>query len=300
MSRITEALARAKWGQAQAPQTDEQIPWDLDPEIQVELEAWRPEAHSRPSVSVSETQLRTPPLEPQTLSLPESGEYAEKLLGSPNLHSDVAEQYRRLGAALHQAQSECGVRVLMITSALPGEGKTLVASNLALVLSGSFGRRVLLIDGDLRRPCLHSVFGVKNLVGEFDRRLGDGHGLSPIKLSNTLSLVPGGEPQADPMRILSSGPMQALLKEAAARYDWVILDTPPIGLLPDARLLADAVDRVLLVIRAGSTPFDALQKSVDLVGKERILGTVLNRATASEVIPYGPNYGEYSGRVKGA
>jgi capsular exopolysaccharide synthesis family protein len=173
----------------------------------------------------------------------------------------------------------------MVTSALPGEGKTLLASNVALVLSGSFGRRVLLIDGDLRRPCLHTVFGTRNSSP------------SPIRLSDTLSLIPGGEPQDDPIRMLTAGPMRTFLRDASNVYDWVILDTPPVGLLPDAPLLAANVDRVLLVIRAASTPYDAIQKTVEHLGKDRILGTVLNRADSSEVAPYGVNY--YGGYVSG-
>jgi capsular exopolysaccharide synthesis family protein len=282
MSRITEALARAKWGQAPTHQNDEPIPWDLDDGMDAFTSLTQVERH------------RQIDLPAQVPSLPVDGEYAQKLLGSPELDSAVAEQYRRLGATLHQAQADHGIRALMVTSALPGEGKTLVASNLALVLSGSFGRRVLLIDGDLRRPCLHAVFGVENVAPYLDRRgTVDPGRLTAVQLSKTLSLIPGGEPQADPMRILAGGPMQALLKEAATRYDWVILDTPPVGLLPDARLLAQGVDRVLMVIRAGSTPYDALQKSVELIGKERILGSVLNRANGSDVTPYGADYSGY-------
>ena len=215
------------------------------------------------------------------------------MFGSSGLDPVVTEQYRRLGAALHQAQAEHGIRALMVTSALPGEGKTLVASNLALVLSSSFGRRVLLVDGDLRRPCLHAVFDVRNSSNS-DRRESAGPAAgSAVRLSNTLSLIPAGEPQSDPMRALAAGPIQALLKSAVARHDWVILDTPPVGMLPDAPLLAEGVDRVLLVVRSGSTPYDAAQKAVELIGRERILGIVLNRGETSDVTPYGADYSNY-------
>ena len=211
---------------------------------------------------------------------------------SGDLGAGVAEQYRRLGAALHQIQRERGIKVLMVTSPLPGEGKTLVTSNIGLALSGSLGRRVLLIDGDLRRPCLHSVFGVQNVSSFFEKGASAAHSVSSAaKISTTLSLIPGGRPQSDPLQILTSAAMQALIKEATGRFDWVILDTPPVGLLPDANLLTAAVDGVLMVVQAGRTPYDAIQKSIDVVGREHILGVVLNRADKSAT----PYVGDYAG-----
>jgi len=123
----------------------------------------------------------------------------------------------------------------MVTSAVPEEGKTLTATNVALTLSESYHRRVLLIDGDLRRPALAEVFQVPNVFGLTEvltsvpeRRV------SLIQISQQLSLLPAGAPIPDPMQALTSERMKHLLVEAAAGFDWVIIDTPPVGVLTDA------------------------------------------------------------------
>jgi capsular exopolysaccharide synthesis family protein len=203
------------------------------------------------------------------------------------------EQYRRLAATLHHTQVERSIRVVMIASALPGEGKTLTATNLALTLSESYRRRVLLIDADLRRPSLHDVFQVPNVSG-----LSDGlhaptdHKLSVIQVTPLLSLLTAGRPDADPVAALTSGRMRQILQEAARTFDWVILDTPPVGLLTDANLLAAMVDAALIVVRAAATPLPAVQRAVDTVGRDRVLGVVLNaveiKALSAE---YGYAYG---------
>jgi Mrp family chromosome partitioning ATPase len=90
--------------------------------------------------------------------------------------------------------------------------------------------------------------------------------------------------------------MQSLLQEFSAQYDWVIVDTPPVAMLPDAPLLTASVDRVLIVIEAGRTPYDAIQKTVQSIGQKRIIGAVLNRAEASLAAPYGADYAGYYAR----
>jgi capsular exopolysaccharide synthesis family protein len=210
-----------------------------------------------------------------------------------DLPPGLVEQYRRLGAALHHAQTEQGVRIVMVTSAMPAEGKTLVAANLALVLSHSYARRVLLMDADLRRPSVHTVFGVENTSGIADRLDGERPGALPVQISQNLELLVAGRPQPDPLRIVTGNAMNRLIRDAGARYDWVILDSPPVGLLPDAHLLAAMVDRVLFVIQAGKTSYDIIQKSVATIGKERIIGTVLNRAEAAVANPYYTQYDAY-------
>ena len=206
-------------------------------------------------------------------------EYVDKLVVASTVPNALREQYRRLAANLHHAQEEGGIRTLMVTSAVPDEGKTLTATNIALTLSESYQRRVLLIDADLRRPSLDEVFMMPKgfglneaLTGKADRKV------SVIQVSRHLSLLPAGTPDPDPMATLTSDRMRRLITEAASAFDWVIMDTPPIGILTDAKLLGSMVDGALLVVRAGRTPSELIQRSVDAIGKNRILGVVLNRA----------------------
>jgi capsular exopolysaccharide synthesis family protein len=190
------------------------------------------------------------------------------------------EQFRRIGAALHHANEQRHVQVVMITSAMGSEGKTLVASNLGLTLAGSYRRRVLLIDADLRRPALHTRFNLPNVGGLSDGlNSPDERPLKPARVSSHLWILPAGEPLSDPMSSLTSEHMRQVIEQARAKFDWVIVDTPPVAVLSDANLLAAMVDAVIMVIWCGKTPHGLVQRAVDAVGHERILGVVLNRAT---------------------
>jgi capsular exopolysaccharide synthesis family protein len=181
-------------------------------------------------------------------------------------------------------QAEHQTSVVMVTSAVAGEGKTLTAANLALTLSESYRRSVLLIDADLRRPSLHTLFGVENVSGLSDAlKAAEARKLTLVELTDQLSLLPAGRPDNDPMSILSSERMRQVIAEAGKKFEWVIIDTPPVGLLTDARLLASAVDTVLLVVQAGKTPLAAIKAAGEAIGRERILGVVLNRAEKATV-----------------
>lgn len=203
----------------------------------------------------------------------------EKLVVSGQLPAGAAEQYRRIGGLLHQLQQDRGIHVVMVASATPGEGKTLTSVNLALTLSESYRRRVLLIDADLRRPMLHTVLGVNNSRSGLSALLSSPaeYQLKTTHISDLLELAPSGAPDPDPMSGLSSERMRRIVADAASRYDWVILDTPPVTLLPDASLLAAMVDVAVLVIGAGRTPLTLVQKAVDTIGREKVMGVVLNR-----------------------
>jgi protein-tyrosine kinase len=206
---------------------------------------------------------------------------AEKLMLAGDHAGDrtPVEQYRRLAARLMLAKAEHGITTVMITSALPGEGKTLTASNLALTLSESYKRDVLLVDADLRRPCVHQIFQVPNASGLNDGlRLDSERKVPLMRFSDNLTLLTAGRPDADPMSVLSGARMKRVISEAKDRFEWVLIDTPPIALLTDAHLLSALVDVVVLVVRAGSTPLPEIKKAVGAVGQERVLGVVLNHA----------------------
>jgi protein-tyrosine kinase len=186
------------------------------------------------------------------------------------------EQYRRLGATLHDLQQERGLKALTLTSALPQDGKTLTAVNLALTLVDSYSRRVLLIDADLRRPAIHEVFGISNSVGLRDALVSPSSELPTFEMGSRLSIIPAGKPTRNPLAGLSSGAMRTLLDDCEKRFDWVLLDAPPVGLLPDAQLLSRLTGAVIFVIRAGATPFALAERAIRELGRDCILGTVLN------------------------
>lgn len=208
--------------------------------------------------------------------------FFERLVVHENAEPVAVEQYRRLAAILHQSQMDKGNKVVMIASAQAAEGKTLTAANLALTLSESYRRRVLLIDADLRRPSLNRLFGLPHASGlsESLKASGD-RPLQLLTISPALSLLPGGRADDDPMSGLTSGRMQQIIEQAAAEFDWVILDTPPVTLLTDTHLLAAMVDSAVLVIGAGSTPCALVQQTIESIGRDKIVGVVLNRVDTS-------------------
>lgn len=226
-------------------------------------------------------------------------EWLPRLVVAPEPNVAIVEQFRGLAAMLHRARAgvEAGasLKVLMVTSADPGEGKTLTTTNLALTLSESYRQKVLLIDADLRRPSLSSVCQLQEGPG-----LSEGlkapadQKLRTIQLADQLTVLPAGRPDPDPMSSLTSVRMRRILDEAVAQFDWVILDAPPIGPIADAGLLASMVDAVLLVVRAGRTKCAAAQKAVDAIGRDRILGVVLNAADDREAVGYGEYRGHYA------
>ncbi len=245
-----------------------------------------PAAATRESVGVRYTPGGVSPL------------FKEKIVGAENAAAS-REQYGRVAARLHQAQRQDRLRLVMVTSAVPGEGKTLTAANVALTLSTSYGRRVLLVDADLRRPTLHELFQVSNAQGLLDGlEAGTDAPMPLIEVSPTLSVLPAGRSIAEPMSLLISDRMRQVLHEAAEAFDWVIVDTPPIGLVPDAHVLADMVPAAVFVVRAGSTPHDLVTAAVTTLGRERILGVVLNCVADAEVVGAPERYAY--GDVRGA
>ena len=162
---------------------------------------------------------------------------------------ESVEQYRRLAATLHHAQAARNLKVVMIASAMAERRQELTAANLALTLSESYRRRVLLMDADLRRPSLHGLFRLTNTTGLSDGlRAADTSTLPVRQLSDGLAILTSGQPDADPMAALTSSRMRQVLQEASESYDWVVLDTPPVALMPDANLLAAMVGGAVLVI----------------------------------------------------
>lgn len=215
-----------------------------------------------------------PSIEPARRSV--EGDAAARLVRASSSAVSV-EQYRRLAATLHDVQVGNGLKTVMLTSSVPNEGKTLTSVNLAFTLSDSYERRVLLIDADLRWPCLHSLLGVGNTRGLSEVLSADTLDLPLVDVSPRLSVLTAGRPGPSPLAGLSSPRMGALLEECARRFDWVLLDTPPVGVLPDAQLLARLAGAVVLVIGAGSTPAAVVERAIAELGPECIIGTVLNR-----------------------
>jgi capsular exopolysaccharide synthesis family protein len=208
----------------------------------------------------------------------------ERLVGTGRSSTIANGQYSALAAGLLQARRARTLQTVMIASAAAGEGKSLTAANLALTFSRFYHQSVVLVDADLKRPTLHTILGVENLTGLHESlTLGGRVHLMTQPVSDCLALMSAGRPEPDPTALLTSERMRTILRELSDRFAWVIVDAPPVASLPDASLLSGMVDAVLLVVRAAHTPLRLVESAVRSLGRDRILGMVLNQVEEPRV-----------------
>jgi receptor protein-tyrosine kinase len=300
MSRIDEALRRAdgprREGAAVAANADVFVsPWMTGRERDPQPTPLR--APVTRLVEQKKSPVRAPVVVPAPPVAKEFREgWRERLAVSKEADQLLVHQFRRLVATLLQAQGTAPLKTVMVTSAAPGDGKTLTALNLAMVLSESYGRQVLLVEGDLRRPAICAAAGLPTTTDGLSDviKAPDDRKVPLIKLSDSLTVMPAGQPDPDPLSGLTSPRIERLIKEASEEFDWVIIDTPPLGAAPDASLMAPLVDAVLLVIRAAQTPHAIVQHAIESLGPERILGVVLNGVGSDVATKFDNYYGHYS------
>lgn len=197
-----------------------------------------------------------------------------------------AEQFRILRTNLLFPASGQAPRSIMVTSALPGEGKSFISANLAVSIAQNVDNKyALLIDGDMHMPCIHRRFGFGEAPG-LSEHLSADIPLSSLLLRTTvkrLTIMPGGKPPYNPSELLSSEKMSALLKEVQSRYNdrYTVIDSPPPKLTAETSVIARQVDGVLLVVKYGSTPRKEVAQLIDIIGKDRVLGIITNWADTS-------------------
>jgi protein-tyrosine kinase len=192
------------------------------------------------------------------------------------------EQLRFLRTRLSQLQRQHGFKKLLITSSVPGEGKTFISCCLAGILAQEPGKRVLLIDADLRRPrTAHNLgleketelMGLSHLLqhtGTLEEAL--------LKSSSTdLFFLPSGRAPENPSELLASDNLERILQVSAELFDWIVVDSPPVLNIADSTRLAPLCDTVILVVQANQTPAKLVQKSIQMMGKDHICGIVMNR-----------------------
>lgn len=197
--------------------------------------------------------------------------------------SPECEHFRSLRTKILQAGERQNLRAFVITSAGIGEGKTLTSLNLAWLLAQTDGVKALLIDADLRQPATTAYLGIENEVGLSEVLTGDKRLTQAIvKLQPSgLHLLPGGAPREDVAELLSGPRFGRLLEEARKHFDYIIIDAPPLGVFTDANLLINRADAALMVVRSGKTRYAVVERLLEQLPRERMLGVVLNRADAA-------------------
>lgn len=189
-----------------------------------------------------------------------------------------AEAYRSLRSNIEYSSFDDEYRVIVVTSSVPGEGKSTTAGNLAIALAQS-GNKVLLVDCDMRKPSIHKKFKISNAAGTAELLLRKKSFEEVVNDYNeNLTIITAGKIPPNPSEMLASRAMTAFIKEMKNEFKYIILDTPPLQAVTDAQVLSTKADGVLLVVRAGSTKKELVSNSVDLINKVhgKVIGTVLN------------------------
>ena len=205
-----------------------------------------------------------------------------------NTESPAAEAFRLLGVRLRNLRRERPLKRLLITSTIPQEGKSMVAANLASMLAFAAKEKILLLEGDVRRPSLSDTFGLSGSRGICEC-LKDGHG--PIgaiyRLQGTgFWMLPAGSFSGNPLELLQSKRLAALMEQLTAWFDWIVIDSPPVLPLADTSVWSRLADGILLVARQGVTEKRQLQKGLEAIDPKKIIGALLNSCSSAETEYY--------------
>jgi len=213
--------------------------------------------------------------------------------------SPECEQFRALRTRILQAGERDRKRAFVITSANMGEGKTLTAVNLSWLLAQTDGATALIIDADLRNPCAAKYLGIDADRGLSEVLTGETKFTQAIVKLNPagLHVLPGGSRRDDVAELLSGPRFTSLLEEARRLFDYIVIDAPPLGIFTDANVLISRADAAVLVLRAGSTRYAVVDRLLEQIPRERMLGVVLNRAEVEANEDY---YYYYSERQRAA
>jgi capsular exopolysaccharide synthesis family protein len=234
-----------------------------------------------------------------------TAEQARPVVLESDLDQRFVEGYRVVRTALNYSWSEPGSRVITVTSTAPSEGKTLTAVNLAFTLAAQEGR-TLLIDADLRKPATHEVLTARRTPGLSDVLVGVVSANEAVQQGirgTTLAYLGSGTHAPSPADLLTNRTMRGLLEGLRKSYDWIVIDTPPVGAVSEPLILAPLTDGAIVVTGAEMVPRKAVLHTLERVHDTgaRILGVVLNRAQVDKhSYYYSHYYGHYYGRHYGS
>ena len=243
-----------------------------------------PQTHEPPPVATA--QVRPSEVHPRLMMLHEP-------------HASGCEQYRTLRTELFHAAERELTQIILVTSAIAGEGKTATTLNLALAIAQSPNRRVLVIDGDLRHPSVAAYLGLKPSAG-FAEVLQDKaelfDAITRLDDEHELYLLPVKRETRTPTEFLSSPRFQAALRELRQYFDFILIDSPPVKPFADARLLANHADATLFIVRAGFAAYETVEEAIQALAEQRVLGVVLNGATGEQELDSYEAYQMQNGR----
>jgi protein-tyrosine kinase len=244
---------------------------------------------------------------------PEEIVFDDKVATYFDPYSLASEQFRKLKNNIMRIGAEKSIRTILITSAMAGEGKSLIAINLAAAIAAEMQSRVLLVDCDLRNPSFLQWFGFEETIGLSDYLSGNA-ALEDLLVKTSLeklSILPAGSPQENPAELIGSKQMKELVAELKNRYEdrYIILDSSPLLATTEPSILSKLVDGVFLVIRSDVTPRESVLQAMKALDKDKIIGVVLNnvefktqgmtrRYFGSDRKYYGYHYSQYGSKRK--
>jgi capsular exopolysaccharide synthesis family protein len=193
----------------------------------------------------------------------------------------AAEKFRFLGVRLRQLRQGRPLKKVLITSAIPQEGKSMVAANLACTLARRKPRRTLLVEGDLRRPSLSQMFGLGRIPGICEWLQGEPSPMTSIYYLEGPGfwILPAGSTPNNPLELLQSGRLPELMDQLSTWFDWIIIDSPPVLPLADTSVWTRWADGILLVTRQGTTERRQLQRALEALESKKLIGALLNCST---------------------
>jgi len=281
MSRIHDALRKAQEERATVLQTADRAESIPSADETLEGSAVATAVLGEPATREGSEVLTVQALEarcPQSTWNPEPG---SALFADPQDRTLGTEEFRSLRSRLYQIREreKQPLQTVLVASAIAGEGKTFVAVNLARAIVQQRGRRVLLIDTDLRLSRMHTFLGASLDPGISEYLRGETDMFSVLQRGTQegLFFIGGGKTASNPAELIGCGRLKPLIRRLAPLFDWIILDSPPSVPLTDASLLAEISDGVVMVVKAGETPYDIAQKGCQQFRDKHLLGVVLNR-----------------------
>ncbi len=301
MSRIHEALKKAEQERAATQGGAVQPNFATTPVAEppvfagppLEAAAKASPAMARPGMPAFATPFNTDTLLARCAQLEWKPDPTTMLFMNGDDNARGTEEFRTLRSRLYHLREKMPLRKLLVTSALPKEGKSFMAANLAQVMVRQHGRRTLLIDADLRAPRLHTMLGTTSDPGLSDYLLGKNDEFSIMQRGplENLFFIPSGTGVTDPAELIGNGGLKLLLQRVEPLFDWIIIDSPPAVPVSDASVLGKVCDGVLMVVRSNVTPFEVARKARQEFPDQALVGMVLN-GTREDAVPYARYYYE--------
>jgi capsular exopolysaccharide synthesis family protein len=237
---------------------------------------------------------------PQFETLPISLQPNSKLVSATAKDGLAAEKFRFLAVRLRHLAQRRKLKQLLITSTMPEEGKSMVSANLACTLATRRQHKVLLVEGDLRRPTLHREFGLHKIAGVTEYLQGVVDTTLPIYRLDSLGIwfLPAGRTPENPLELMQAGKLFPLMEQVKSWFDWVVIDSPPILPLADTSVWTRMVDGILLVTRQGTTDKEQLKRGLEAIDSSKLLGALLNSSTNAATVDYYQRYGQPTSAVE--